>query len=103
MDDCMSLSCHVRVSELIYTLKLPEYQGTPYWSKQACIWSLSDCSVIRTHNHLVREQTFDHLAKLASDGCKINGCKIMGGPLSAVFSDIYMTMTHSKEVEPTKL
>ena len=25
----MFLSCHVRVSELIHTLQLPEYQGTP--------------------------------------------------------------------------
>ena len=29
------------------------------------IWSLSDCSGIRTHNHLVRKRTLDHLAKLA--------------------------------------
>ena len=27
--DCMFLSCHVRVSEWIYTLYLPECQGTP--------------------------------------------------------------------------
>ena len=26
--DCMLLSCHVRVSDRIYTLKLPECQGT---------------------------------------------------------------------------
>ena len=32
--DCMFLSCHVRVSEWIHTLKLPECQGTPC-SKQA--------------------------------------------------------------------
>ena len=32
--DCMFLSCHVRVSEWIHTLWLPECQGTP-WSKQA--------------------------------------------------------------------
>ena len=29
------------------------------------IWSLSDCNAIRTHYHLVRKQTFNHLAKLA--------------------------------------
>ena len=31
---CMLLSCHVRVLEQIYTLSLPERQGTPC-SKQA--------------------------------------------------------------------
>ena len=29
------------------------------------IWSLSKNNVIRTHNHLVRKQTFNYLAKLA--------------------------------------
>ena len=29
------------------------------------IWSLSDSNEIRTHNHLVRKQTLNHLAKLA--------------------------------------
>ena len=29
------------------------------------IWSLSDCNWTRTHNHLVRNQTLYHLAKLA--------------------------------------
>ena len=28
------------------------------------IWSLSDCNWIRTHNHLVRKGTLNHLAKL---------------------------------------
>ena len=32
--DCMLLSCHVRVSEWIHPLRLPECQGTPC-SKQA--------------------------------------------------------------------
>ena len=30
------------------------------------IWSLSDCNGNRTQNHLVRKQTLNHLAKLAS-------------------------------------
>ena len=30
------------------------------------IWSLCDCNWTRTHNHLVRKQTFNYLAKLAS-------------------------------------
>ena len=29
------------------------------------IWSLSDSQMIRTHNHLVLNRTFNHLAKLA--------------------------------------
>ena len=29
------------------------------------IWSLSDSNGIRTHNHLVRKRTLNHLAKLA--------------------------------------
>ena len=29
------------------------------------IWSLSDCSRTRTHNHWVHKQTLNHLAKLA--------------------------------------
>ena len=32
--ECTFLSCHVRISERIHTLKLPERQGTPC-SKQA--------------------------------------------------------------------
>ena len=29
------------------------------------IWSLSDCNGTRTHNHLVRKRTLNHLVKLA--------------------------------------
>ena len=32
--DCMLLSCQVQVLDYIYTLQLPESQGTPF-SKQA--------------------------------------------------------------------
>ena len=53
--ECMFLSCHVRVSELIYTLWLPECQGTPCL-KQARNLKLSDCNWTRTHNHLVRKR-----------------------------------------------
>ena len=42
---------------------LPECQGTPC-SKEAPYPSLSDSSVIRTHNHLVRKRTLDHLDHL---------------------------------------
>ena len=31
--NCISLSCHLRISELIHTLYLPEYQGTPCWKQ----------------------------------------------------------------------
>ena len=61
--DCVFLSCQIRVLEWIYTLQLPECQGTPF-SKQACIWSLIDWNEIRRHNQLVRKRTLNHLAKL---------------------------------------
>ena len=34
---------------------------------EAEIWSLSDYSWTRTHNHLVRKQTFNHLAFIQSN------------------------------------
>ena len=55
---CMFLSCHGHVSKWIYTLWLPEFQGTPC-AKQARY-------LTPTHNHLVRKRTLNHLAKLAS-------------------------------------
>ena len=39
--DCMFLSCHVRVSEWIHTLWLPECQGSP-WLKQGQNLKFSD-------------------------------------------------------------
>ena len=48
--NCMLLSCHVRVSELNYTLQLSECQVT-LSSKH--VWSLSDSNRFRIHNHLV--------------------------------------------------
>ena len=51
------LSCHIRV-------RFSECQGTPCL-KQTQYLSLSDCSGIQTYYHLVRKQTFNHLAKLA--------------------------------------
>ena len=62
--DCMFLSCHVRVSEWIHTLYLPEFQGTPC-TKQARILKFKWLQLIRTHNHLVHKRTLNHLAKLA--------------------------------------
>ena len=35
-------------------------------ARNSCdIWNLSDCNWTRTHNHLVRKRTLNHLAKLA--------------------------------------
>ena len=50
----MLLSCHVRISEWIYSLQFPEFQGTPC-SKQARY---------QIHNHLVPKRTLNHLVKL---------------------------------------
>ena len=60
--DCISLSCHVSVSEWIYTPNLPECQGTPCLI-QRNIWRLSDSNGIRTHSHLVRKSILNHLSK----------------------------------------
>ena len=62
--DCMFLSCHVRVSEWIHTLKLPECQGTPCSKQVQNLKFLSDSNWTQTHNLLVRRRTLNHLAKL---------------------------------------
>ena len=54
----MLLRCHVQVC-----LNVKELLG---WSRRH-IWSLSDSNRIWTHNHLVRKQTLNHLAKLPND------------------------------------
>ena len=58
----MLLSCHVQVSEWIYTYTLPKCQGTPC-SKQALYLKLNGILThsngILTHNHLVRERTLN--------------------------------------------
>ena len=66
--DCMLLSSHIRASEWIQTLQLPECQELLFQSRRK-IWSLSDCNWTqnhwtRTQNHLVRKRTLSHLAKL---------------------------------------
>ena len=53
---CMFLSFHVRVFEWIHILA----------RNRPDIWSLCDCNASRTHNHVVRKPTLNHLAKLAS-------------------------------------
>ena len=62
-EDCMLLSCQVRISEWIYTLYLPECQEL--LARNRCdIWSLSNSNGSQTHNNLVRKRTINHLAKL---------------------------------------
>ena len=55
------------------------------------IWSLSDCNGIRTHNHLVRKRTLNHLAKLA----KWFGCveiTYLYGALDCAFLSCHIRM-----------
>ena len=60
--DYMFLSCHIYISEwtLYSCLKVKELLA---WSR-CKICSLSECNWTRTHNHLVRKGTLNHLAKL---------------------------------------
>ena len=60
--DCMSLSCHVRISEWIHVLYLPESQEH-LGPNRSDIWNLSDCHGTRTHNHLVLKKALNELAK----------------------------------------
>ena len=53
-----------RVSPLYSCLNMSR-KGLLAWSRPK-IWSLSDCNWTRTHNHLIRKRTLNHLAKLAS-------------------------------------
>ena len=67
--DCMFLSCQSESwqgafqseSTLYSCLNVKELLAR----SRREIWSLSDCNWTRTHNHLVRKQTLNHLAKLA--------------------------------------
>ena len=61
---CMSLSCHQRVSERIYTCLVVWISRNSLIKKWGNIWRLSGCNWIRTHNHLLCERTLIHLAKL---------------------------------------
>ena len=60
---CMFLSCHVCVlgeSKPYSCLNAKKLLAQNRYD----MWSLSDCNGIPTHNHLVRKQTLNHLAKL---------------------------------------
>ena len=70
-NDSIFLSCHVRVSEwtrLYSCLNVKEL--LPQIRRE--IWSLSGCNCTRNHNHLVHEQTLNHLAKLTNENCLLN-------------------------------
>ena len=64
--DCMSLSCHVRISEWIHILYLPECQDI-LCPKRSDIWRLSDSHGTRSHKHLVLQKTLNHLANRPND------------------------------------
>ena len=62
--DCMSLSCHIRVSEWITLYSCLNVKEL--LAQNSCnIWSLSDSNGIQTHNHFVSKKTLNHLVKLA--------------------------------------
>ena len=68
----MLLLHHALVSEWIFTLSLPECQGTSC-SKQTPYLNLSDNNGIQTQNHLVCKWTLNHFAKLAKLPVWLNG------------------------------
>ena len=56
---CVFLSSNVHVSEWIHTLNIKELLTR----NRRDIWRLTDCNGTRTHNHLVRKGTINHLVK----------------------------------------
>ena len=62
----MFLSYHVRVSEWINPVWLPEFRGTSRAWNRRNIWDLLDCNGTRTHNHLVHKRTLNHFVKLGN-------------------------------------
>ena len=58
--DCIFLSCYVRVSTLYGCLNVKKILAR----SRREIWSLSDCNWTRTHNHLIRKGTLNHLVSL---------------------------------------
>ena len=63
------------------TYELPKCQGL-FARNRYDIRSLSDCNGTRTHNHLVRNQTLNHLAKLVD--CSFTNLVVVGLSLVAV-------------------
>ena len=59
------ITCHVRVSEWIYTLWFAWMPRNSLLEAGAISEVSSDSYGIRTNNHLVRKRTLNHLAKLA--------------------------------------
>ena len=73
--DCMLLSCQVSFSEWIYTLWLPECQGTPC-SKQASTWHDITYRVIHRTNDCPKRSSIIWLIWLNGwvFACRVSGC-----------------------------
>ena len=81
--DCMLLSCHVIIMSrwrFRVNLTLCSYLNVKEllaWNRRD-IWSLSDSSRIRTHNHLLCKRTLNHLVfvyELSGCGCESRCCR----------------------------
>ena len=62
----MLLSCHIHVSEWIFSLNLPECQEILPQNRSKT-WRLSVCNTIWTQNHLVLKWKLNSLSRLAND------------------------------------
>ena len=91
--NCMFLSCHVRISEWIHIIYLPECQGTQLLRASAIsafsqsrrdILSLGDCNGSRTHKNLLWKGTLNRLASLADwFSCVVSA--FLGGAFDCMF------------------
>ena len=81
--DCMLLSCHVIIMSrwrFRVNLTLCSYLNVKEllaWNRRD-IWSLSDSSRIRTHNHLLCNRTLNHFVfvyELSGCGCESRCCR----------------------------
>ena len=62
------LSCHIQILEYTALYNYLYVKDLLAWNRHK-IWSLSYCNGTWTHNCLVRKQTLNYLAKLASASC----------------------------------
>ena len=89
---CVFLSSHIRILAWIYTLYLPECQGT-FPGDRRDIWNLSDCIRVWTYSHLVRKGTINQLVKLANWlSCVVNTS------LHAAFQCVYLSFHIRKQL-----
>ena len=61
------------------------------------IKSLSDSNTIRTHNHLARKRTFNHLAKLSGCGFELRCCHLIRNVLT--ITDFMWSVCHHIKTE----